>query len=251
MADMAKRIAAVCVIYVLTAFAWMFLAGSVEDRTGDARGRLEGKVASSWGSAQQQSAPRAWGKSETSAQRLPLESSKIDVSLDLEHRQKGLLWYSTYQVGFAGSYVFRNTSDVSQRVEFTFDLPAVNAVYDDLQYTIDGQQVATVNNKTSVSGVADVPPGKTATLAVGYRSRGLDNWRYYFGEEAAQVRDFTMNMRTNFADIDFPESTLSPTQKRKTGAGWELQWYYKNLISKFQIGMTMPEKAQPGPSVIT
>jgi hypothetical protein len=26
---------------------------------------------------------------------LPLESSRIDVSLALEHRQKGLLWYST------------------------------------------------------------------------------------------------------------------------------------------------------------
>src|SRR5262245_48341395 len=39
------------------------------------------------------------------------ESSNIDVNLDLEHRQKGLLWYSTYKVKFAGAYVFRNPSD--------------------------------------------------------------------------------------------------------------------------------------------
>jgi inner membrane protein involved in colicin E2 resistance len=35
--------------------------------------------------------------------------------------------------------------------------------------------------------------------------------------------------------------------KRETGNGWELTWRYKSLISGFQIGMTMPEKLQPGP----
>src|SRR2546425_821734 len=41
---------------------------------------------------------------------LPLDGSTIDVALDLEHRQKGLLWYSTYKVAFVGLYTFRNTS---------------------------------------------------------------------------------------------------------------------------------------------
>jgi inner membrane protein involved in colicin E2 resistance len=29
--------------------------------------------------------------------------------------------------------------------------------------------------------------------------------------------------------------------------GWQLTWQYLNLVSGFQIGMTMPEKLQPGP----
>jgi inner membrane protein involved in colicin E2 resistance len=61
------------------------------------------------------------------------------------------------------------------------------------------------------------------------------------------VRDFDMTMRTDFEDIDFPESTLSPTTKRREGDGWELQWRYTNLLSGFQIGMDMPDKLQPGP----
>jgi inner membrane protein involved in colicin E2 resistance len=54
-------------------------------------------------------------------------------------------------------------------------------------------------------------------------------------------------MHTNFADIDFPENTLSPTTKHQTGNGWDLTWSYKNLVSGYQIGMAMPEKLQPGP----
>src|ERR1043166_8343160 len=54
-------------------------------------------------------------------------------------------------------------------------------------------------------------------------------------------------MTTNFKDIDFPENTLSPTQKSQSDKGWELTWSYKNLLSGYQIAMVMPEKLQPGP----
>jgi inner membrane protein involved in colicin E2 resistance len=54
-------------------------------------------------------------------------------------------------------------------------------------------------------------------------------------------------MRTNFRDIDFAADTLSPTAKLLVPEGWELTWQYSNLVSGFQIGMTMPEKLQPGP----
>ena len=60
---------------------------------------------------------------ETVVTELPLESSKINVDLDLQHRQKGLLWYSTYKVAFSGVYGFRNTSDKEQTVDFTLPFP--------------------------------------------------------------------------------------------------------------------------------
>lgn len=63
---------------------------------------------------------------------LPLESSRVNVDLNLEHRQKGLLWYSTYKVAFAGTYVYRNVSDKDQTVTFTIDFPTTQAIYDDL-----------------------------------------------------------------------------------------------------------------------
>jgi inner membrane protein involved in colicin E2 resistance len=80
-----------------------------------------------------------------------------------------------------------------------------------------------------------------------YRSHGLDTWRYDFGGKVAHVRDFVLRMRTNFKAIDFPESTLSPTEKKKIGDGWELTWNYKSLVSGFSIAIAMPEHVQPGP----
>jgi hypothetical protein len=182
----------------------------------------------------------------TQTETLPLESSRVDVRLGLEHRQKGLLWYSTYKVGFEGVYAFRNTT-AQDRVTFTLKFPAERAIYDDLVFTVDGAPVVLTNGDNAATGTAAVKAGETATLRVAYRSQGLNDWRYNFGGDVAQVRDFRMLMRTDFKEIDFPESTLSPSEKRETADGWELEWNYKNLVSGFQIGMAMPEKLQPGP----
>jgi inner membrane protein involved in colicin E2 resistance len=92
-----------------------------------------------------------------------------------------------------------------------------------------------------------VAANKVVTLKVSYRSQGLDSWHYNFGANVTQVRDFTLHMTTNFKDVDFPENTLSPTEKHETGNGWDLTWSFTNLLSGYQIGMVMPEKLQPGP----
>jgi inner membrane protein involved in colicin E2 resistance len=54
-------------------------------------------------------------------------------------------------------------------------------------------------------------------------------------------------MTTNFKDIDFPDNTLSPSQKNETDTGYDLKWSYTSLLSGYQIAMVMPEKLQPGP----
>ncbi len=85
------------------------------------------------------------------------------------------------------------------------------------------------------------------TFKVSYRSQGLDDWQYTLGKDVSQVRDFSLRMKTNFSDIDFPDNTLSPTNRRRTDNGWELAWRYTNLVSGYDIAMTMPGKLQPGP----
>ena len=264
---MLKRIVAIGFIFLCTAVAWMILGSTVFYRTYDSDSSLRRSVASIWGAPQEQAPPTAsydrWtprtvvtveeGKTikRTSEQRetiaLPLERSTIDVRLDLDHRRKGLLWYSTYKVAFGGQYGFRNTTDREQVVTFVLNFPAAQAIYDDLSFTVDGAPLEITNQKTSASGTARVAPGKTAALRVAYRSQGLGSWRYNLGGEVAQVRNFLLRVATNFKDIDFPGNTLSPSEKRETAGGWELAWNYTNLVSGFQIGVTMPEKLQPGP----
>ncbi len=263
---MLKRIVAIAFIFLCASAAWMVLGATVFSRTYDSDKVLKGEVASLWGVPQSQQPPAATaehtepkttetvvdGKKRSFTEKvsvtetLSLESSRVDVSLGLEHRQKGLLWYSTYKVGFDGTYVFRNATQ-QERVTFTLKFPAERAIYDDLVFTVNGAPVALTNEKNTATGTAAVKPGEAATLRVAYRSQGLNDWRYNFGGDVAQVRDFRMRMQTNFREIDFPEGTLSPSEKRETRDGWELEWNYRNLVSGFQIGMAMPEKLQPGP----
>jgi inner membrane protein involved in colicin E2 resistance len=265
---MVKRITAIAFIFVCASVAWAILGGTIFSRTYDSSDRSSGQVESLWGTAQNQTPPKASyvqinKKDEQSMENnkvvirtvevpveapLPLDSSRIDVGLNLEHRQKGLLWYSTYKVDYKGAYTFQNTTDKEQSVTFTLVFPASQAIYDDLIFSVDEVPMTITNEKNSASAVAKVGAGKTAVLKVGYQSQGLNEWRYSFGSaEVSQVRDFTLNMKTNFKDIDFPDNTISPSKKSETTDGWDLNWSYKNLLSGYQIAMVMPEKLQPGP----
>ncbi len=264
---MTKRIAGILFIFFCSSVAWGILGATILARTYDADSRLKGRVASSWGAPQEQRPPSATYErivpttvreatgntttvrtvQERVATPLPLERSRARAKLDLEHRQKGLLWYSTYKVDFAGEYTFRNPTDKAQEVTFTFTYPAAETIYDNLSVTLDDKPLATESQKTALLSKAQVAAGQAATLKVSYLSQGLDTWKYNFGDDVAQVRDFELAMATNFKDIDFPANTLSPSEKRETPEGWDLTWRYQSLVSGYQIGMAMPEKLQPGP----
>ena len=265
---MTKRIIAIVFIFVCTTVAWAILGGTIFSRTYSLDAIAENRVASTWGVPQDQAPPtasftRIVPKAEESTENgkkivktvqeeittsLPLESSSVDVALDLEHRQKGLLWYSTYKVAFAGAYGFRNTSDKEETVNFRLNFPAAKAIYDNLTFTVDGNSVTTSNKDNGAIAAVKIAPGMTTQLTVGYRSQGLNEWRYSFGSpDVTQVRDFALNMKTNFKDIDFPDNTLSPSAKHERANGWDLTWSYQNLVSGYQIAMAMPEKLQPGP----
>jgi hypothetical protein len=176
-----------------------------------------------------------------------LNASRIQVDFHLDPRQKGLLWYSTYQVQFAGDYTFQNDSSEAQTLRFRFKFPAQKAVYDGLAMLVNGNKISPTTDDQGVNGQAVVGPGDTAVFHIAYRSHGLNSWKYKLGEGVAQAHDLVLTMRTNFKDIDFADDTLSPTSKQRTADGWNLTWRYSDLISGFQIGMTMPEKLQPGP----
>jgi inner membrane protein involved in colicin E2 resistance len=265
---MTKRIIAIAFIFICTSVAWVILGATLFSRTYDSGSVSSDRVASTWGTAQNQGPPTASFKTKTEKQQetiennvkvvkkvteesvtvLPLESSRIDVALDLQHRQKGLLWYSTYKVAFSGIYDFRNSSDKEQTVDFKLKFPTSQAIYDNLTFVVDGNPIAITNESNSAVASVKIAGGKTAQLTVGYNSQGLNEWRYSFGGgEVSQVRDFRLRMKTNFKDIDFPDNTLSPSDKTETPTGWDLNWSYNSLLSGYQIAMVMPEKLQPGP----
>jgi inner membrane protein involved in colicin E2 resistance len=262
-----RQILALVFIFVCTSIAWVILGATIFSRTYGSNEQLQGRVASTWGTSQQQSPPTATytvtdvvnssavedgkvivrSKNVERQVSLPLEASRIHVNIRLTPRQKGLLWYSTYVVDFAGDYTFRNGTTQAQAVDFRLNFPAQKAIYDGLRVQVNERMVSWVTDEQGIVGRATARPGEIETLHVAYRSQGLDFWRYQLGGGVAQARDFLLVMETNFRDIDFAEDTLSPTSKQVARDGWQITWQYSSLVAGFQIGMTMPQKPQPGP----
>src|SRR5260370_22830507 len=146
----------------------MLLGSTIMLRTHGSEDQLKGHVASTWGSAQEQVPPTAnfiWNETVAITNKedgktiirnhqvertraLELASTRVKVDLNLNHRQKGLLWYSTYAVDFAGDYGFRNDTTVPGTVTIRLSFPAQKAVYDGLTITFNGQRAPVLIDET-------------------------------------------------------------------------------------------------------
>ena len=266
---MLKRILAIIAIFACTCVAWMILGTSIYLRTENAGSELSSRVASTWGTAQEQHPPVANyvtkvtktveteenGKKITKTEThevtnaVPLDSSQIVADLHIDYRQKGLLWFSTYRVGFAGNYTFRNPTGQEQSFTIRLPLPSKQAVYDGMEISLDGQVLPLDFGGAEAIARGVLKPNATGVARIAYRSQGQDNWIYKFssGDEVARVKDLHLLVKTDFGGFDFPENSLSPTEKRQTSEGWELKWDYQNLVSGFNVALRMPQKLQPGP----
>jgi inner membrane protein involved in colicin E2 resistance len=54
-------------------------------------------------------------------------------------------------------------------------------------------------------------------------------------------------VRTNFHNVDFPDDAISPMDIQESDEGLALTWRAANLLTTQAIGVTMPEKINPGP----
>ena len=266
---MIPRLIAIGFIFGCTSIAWLVLAGVTSSRTHTADASLRSQVERVWGAPQSQQQPGVtW--TERVARRVesvedgkkivktvetrvthpvPLAASAIDVTLKLDHRRKGLLWYSTYAVDFTGAYTVVNTTGAARELDIALPFPAKNAVFDDLRLEVAGKEwlAAPRPSNDRIIGSVRLEPGERVVVHAGYRSQGLGRWTYSFGSGVSEVRDFRLTMRTDFHAIDFPDDGISPGRKERAGSGWALTWEFRRLVTGVSIAMLMPEKLQPGP----
>ena len=272
---MVKRFMAMLAVWFCVAVAWMVLAGTVSVRTQETDSALRGKVGKLWGNPQTQSPPAVtWRRTvvelEESRQKdaqtgtvvtvtkpvkrdlcgtAPLESSRVTAKLNLDQRRKGLLWYATYAVDFEGIYAFRNAEPQPAEHTVRFPLPDRDGIFDAFVFEVDGREAPVKVCDGAVFHTLTLAPGEEARVRVAYRSFGQDRWMYKFdtASESGSVRDFELALTTDFAAVDFPDGSLSPTVKTPAGGGWRLEWNYDNLMAGTGIGVAMPHKTNPGP----
>ena len=269
------RLIAIGVIYLFATLAWLTLGTSIVARTGQFDSQLEQEVARLWGGHHRQVAPSVTverlreateHKAEPSRDGGPpiitttthtvadlspvhLRQSRVTVDLDLQQRQKGLLWYDTYAVVFTAHYAARNPDGEPRTMGVELHFPSSEAIYDGFVFTVNGQQAPAASDLSHGLVTRVLVPGNgDVAIDVRYRSRGLDDWTYAFVDSGvAETSDFTLTMQTNFLKVDFPPGGLSPSLKQPRDGGWTLGWNFDDLVTGQRIALDLPNRINPGP----
>ncbi|CAN5350714.1 hypothetical protein BH23VER1_BH23VER1_37370 [soil metagenome] len=243
------RLLAIALVIVLAAAAWAALGGTLQVRTQAAASKLDPIVAGNWGAPLTQLHPAAFylvpGASTPRKQLAPITS---EVSVDLQYTpvKKGLLRYRTYTVDFAGRYTFENPAPVTQTVYLEFQLPT-DAGFDRFSFSVDGTESGREpdDHGRLVESVS-LAPNTTTDLAVSYAGNGLGTYAYDF-DGLRRLRAFSLDMTTDFEDIDIPAGAASPNGRERIGGGWALRWDYDDVIAPSPVGVAMPKILNPGP----
>jgi hypothetical protein len=266
------RIVAIIAVFAGACIGWAILGLTTSSRTASQGARLGPEVQSLWGQAQRQTAPtftfrwktaRVVERSEESggrkrlvretvwddhAQAMLPASTRIDADIRLDQRLKGLLWYSLYDAVFDGRWRYEHNDPNQGVLQVAFAFPAPDAMYDDFRFVVDGRDLAHElrPERGTVALTLPVVPGQKVSLAVHYKTRGRDTWQYAPAEGVSSLRDFKLGIHCDFADIDYPQGALSPSTRERTGKGWALAWDFREALTGKTIGLTMPERIQPG-----
>ena len=268
------RLCAIALIYLTATIAWFVLGTSVVARSGEFDDRLSSEVALLWGGPHVQTAPDVWyerpktiteavERVDASGRKItenvtrvvtervsvPIQSSDVDVSLALDHRKKGLLWYDTYGVTLRATYRAVNPVTTPEVIFAHLKFPSEQVQFDNFTFRINGQAASQTSDQAKgATARAEVAAAGDLLIELTYDSRGLDTWTYAFAPTGVtEVRNFALRMRTNFGGFDFPAGTMSPSSSREIDGGAELDWRFNSLLTGRSIGLDLPNRLNPGP----
>jgi len=242
------RIILVGIVLGIMSAAWMVLGVSMSTRAHYAQKELGSEVQNVWGPGLQQSHVKIVGGND----QVILFSTNVNVDLKYNPQKRGLLWHRTYDVDFLFNSVMVNTASTAQNVRVQLKLPSSNTSYDQFTFHIGDEGHGSHRPTIAVKdGLAEttlmMPPGSRQPLVISYKTRGVDSWAYVF-DPGTMLKDFTLRMKTDFDEIDFPAWASSPTERMPAveRAGWDLTWKYSEVLEARSIAMDMPKVLNAG-----
>jgi len=277
---MTKKIISIILIFISATIIWIILGSVNFFRTKNIADSLSKKVNTLWGNNLSEREPEfymAGEKTETYTEKndnnrsstitkkiealdpvYPLKS-EINSIINLEYRKKGLNWFSTYNINYKAKYFIKSEKNDIKKIKFIYYFPSSDAVFDDFKLKINNKEISVLNFSTKKENEYDYSQGKTSItneipvhgddiipIEISYLSKGIKFWKYTFGKNVSQIKDFTLEIKTNFDKIDFPDDCISADIKQKEKNGYYLKWRYDNLLSGKNIGIQLPVKINPG-----
>lgn len=237
-----------------TMVAWFILGMALTTRTSSSSDTMTREVSGVWNPALEQLHPEAWFDTPNApggrAVLLP-SSSSVAVDLTFVPKKRGLFWHPTYDVGFKADYVFTNPTRIPQTVYVSFPLPANAQGLERFEFRLgeaDGGGRSPTTGPDMATQAVVLPASASVTLHAGYQTRGTGSWIYRFNNNQ-RIAGFSLKMKTDFAEINYPVGTGSPKDgdRKLVGNSWSLAWNYPDVLAAKSIGMEMPKLLNAGP----
>jgi hypothetical protein len=229
---------------------WLLLMLRVQQRTDFAMFRQMESVKRIWGGNLEQPMPsiryKGLGSDVSTLNRGEITASDISVSLEMDYRKKGLVYYTGYNASFAGKYTIQNPEDEKIYLSFIFPYPTQQGegILRNVKLFVngeeDGENTEYQQNLLLWTGLLEST--ETLEMTVQYEGRGLHHFMYGF-EPGTQINSFTMTMDVLGAkNVDYPISTMTPTRTQSTANGMNMVWELDRSLTEFNIGVILPDK---------
>jgi hypothetical protein len=232
-------------------WGWLMLADRLETRTHQAMYKQLNSVKQIWGGNLAQPMPsvryKRFGSDVSTLSKGEIHATDIAVTLKVDYRKKGLVYYTGYHAEFIGKYTIKNPENENIYLSFIFPYPTRQGegVLQNVKLLINGKEdiedTEYQPNLALWTGLLE--PSDTLNLTVQYDGRGLNQFVYGF-EPNKQINRFTMKVDVHGAkNLDYPESTMPPTEfLQETEEGKTLVWELDKALTQLNIGVILPDK---------
>ncbi len=237
-------------LFIPLLIGWSMLGSRLQTRTDFAMYGQMDTVKRIWGGNLTQPMPsiryKVFGSDVSSLSTMQPYASNIHVSIAVDYRKKGLVYYTGYNADFVGNYTIKNTESDKIYLSFIFPYPMKEGegMLRDVKLLVNHQEDRenTEYQKNLILWTGMAEANSSLEMTVQYKGRGLNHFIYGF-EPGRQINHFRMTVDIKGAsDIDYPTSTMSPTAIEKTANGKKLVWNLDSVLTQLNIGVLLPDQ---------
>ncbi|MEN8216994.1 MAG: hypothetical protein ABFS56_11615 [Pseudomonadota bacterium] len=238
-------------IFIPLLIGWIVLANRLETRTYNAMYKQLNLVKQIWGGNLAQPMPsvryKRFGSDVSTLSKGEIHAADISVTLKVDYRKKGLVYYTGYNAEFTGKYTIKNPENENIYLSFIFPYPTQQGegVLQNVKLLVNGAEDSEDTeyqpNLTLWTGL--LGPSDSLEMTVKYDGRGLNQFQYGF-EPGKQINNFSMKVDVQGAKaLDYAESTMPPTESsQETPQGKILLWHLDKALTQLNIGVILPDK---------
>jgi hypothetical protein len=226
------------------------LAARIRDRRGFADGELHRDVMERWGAPIQQPMPSVryvpTGTVFNALEPLPLTRQEVVVDATMSYRKRGLVYFSGFDMRFAGEFDAVNPFDRDVDVAFVFpiSLQKNKVLLSELAFTVNGAAAPVELGKEGdkLLWTGRLRPGEKLAFKVVFKGRGLDAFTYAM-DPAAPVRNLGLTVNIRGGDnFDYADGVVPASTVERQGEVVRLGWRFDSLESGIPIGVVLPSE---------